>query len=133
MPPTDVTKINQDNVSFLRLWTRVQNYYRRNSARLVFRRPFIVRTSQPLISFTFDDFPRTALLTGGAILQRFGVAGTYYVSLGLLGMNSPSGTICVPEDLTALLQQGHELGCHTFSHSHSWNTDRADFESSIVK
>jgi peptidoglycan/xylan/chitin deacetylase (PgdA/CDA1 family) len=118
---------------FLRAWTRVRNYYKRNSARLVYKRPLVIGTSQPLISFTFDDFPRTALLTGGKILRRYGVAGTYYVSLRLLGMDSPSGPICVSEDLTALLQQEHELGCHTFSHCHSWNTKRAEFESSIVK
>ena len=114
-------------------WRRALNYYRRNSARLVFRRALDVHPARPLISFTFDDFPRTALLAGGEILRRHGVAGTYYVSLGLLGQPSPSGPLCTEQDLSDLLQQGHELGCHTFFHSHSWNTSRHDFHDSVVR
>jgi peptidoglycan/xylan/chitin deacetylase (PgdA/CDA1 family) len=92
-----------------------------------------VRTQVPLISFTFDDFPRTALATGGAILNRYGMSGTYYLSMGLLGQDSPSGRICVQDDLIALLEQNHELGCHTFSHCHSWDTHSAAFERSILQ
>ena len=114
-------------------WKRAGNYYKRNSAKLVFRRPLDVRTPDPIISFTFDDFPRTALLTAGRILQEYGAAGTYYVALGLLGGDSPSGPICVKDDLIDLLQQGHELGCHTFAHCHSWNTPSDKFEASVLK
>jgi peptidoglycan/xylan/chitin deacetylase (PgdA/CDA1 family) len=32
----------------------------------------------PVISFTFDDFPRSALVKAGAILRERGLAGTYY-------------------------------------------------------
>jgi peptidoglycan/xylan/chitin deacetylase (PgdA/CDA1 family) len=84
-----------------------------------------------LISFTFDDFPRTALWEGGRILRKYGLAGTYYVSFGLLGVDSPSGPICTPEDLAVLLDQKHELACHTFGHCHSWDTKTADFEASL--
>jgi len=93
----------------------------------------VIRTQLPLISFTFDDFPRSALLAGGAILNRYGLAGTYYVSLGILGKDSPSERMCVLDDLTALLEQGHELGCHTFSHCHSWDTGKVAFEDSIIQ
>ncbi|HTY84388.1 MAG TPA: glycosyltransferase [Silvibacterium sp.] len=86
-----------------------------------------------MISFTFDDFPRSALLNGGAILHRLGVAGTYYASLGLMGKDTPTGRIFEAADLTFLLEQGHELGCHTFSHCDSWNTKTAVFEESIVE
>ena len=115
------------------IWPRVQGNYQRRAARLLFQKPFVINVPRPAISFTFDDFPRSALLAGGAILRRFDVAGTYYVSLGLLGQESPSGRIAIADDLTTLLAQGHELGCHTFSHCHSWNTATADFESSIVE
>jgi len=116
-----------------RLWTGTQNYYKRNAAHLLFKRPFVIRPERPLISFTFDDFPRTAFFAGGAILKSYGVSATYYVCLGLLGKDSPSGPICVPDDLSVLLEQEHELGCHTFSHCHSWETKRATFEASIVQ
>ena len=41
---------------------RLQGFYRRKAASLVFRKPFPVTPRKPLISFTFDDFPRSALL-----------------------------------------------------------------------
>src|SRR5213594_3979784 len=104
-------------------WSRMHGFYQRRSASLVFRRPFVISSQRPLISFTFDDFPRSSALTGGAILNRFGLAGTYYASLGLLGKEEPSGQMFVLDDLKMLFECGHELGCHTFSHCHSWSTE----------
>ena len=103
------------------------------AASYVFKRPFLIRAYRPLISFTFDDFPRSALLSGGAILNRFGLAGTYYASLGLAGREMPSGEMFQRGDLATLVEQGHELGCHTFSHCNSWDTDAKTFENSIIE
>src|SRR5215831_4131083 len=75
------------------------------------RRPFPVRTAVPIVSFTFDDFPRSALLRAAPILKRYGVRGTYYASLGLMGTQGPPGAMFQAEDLGELVQQGHELGC----------------------
>ena len=100
-------------------------------SRRLFRRSVTMRNPAPLVSFTFDDFPRSALRVGGAILKRFGLAGTYYTSFGLMGQQAPTGEIFVAEDLPELLAQGHELGCHTFHHCHSWETKPRVFEASI--
>src|SRR2546425_11069576 len=115
------------------LWARVQGRYIRTAARFFFKRPLVINTPTPFISFTFDDFPRSALLTGGAILKRFGLTGTYYASFGLMGKQAPTGPMFLPEDLKALLEQGHELGCHTFDHCHSWETKTGVFEDSIIR
>jgi glycosyltransferase involved in cell wall biosynthesis/peptidoglycan/xylan/chitin deacetylase (PgdA/CDA1 family) len=115
------------------LWLRSQQYYRRRAASLLFRRPLLVRPERPLISFSFDDFPQSALLIGGAILNRFGLVGTYYASLGLLGRETPTGRMFDARDLTMLLERGHELGCHTFSHCDSWDTGTVAFEKSIIE
>jgi peptidoglycan/xylan/chitin deacetylase (PgdA/CDA1 family) len=112
---------------------RFQSYYRRNIAHLLFKRPMMIHSPSPLISFTFDDFPRTAFSVGGAILHRHGLGGTYYASLGIMGTVGPSGPLFVLDDVTALLEQGHELGCHTFSHCHAWDTKPATFEASIIE
>ena len=106
--------------------------WQRASASLLFRRPLAIESQTPLISFTFDDFPRSALLTGGAILNGFGLAGTYYTSFGLMGTQAPTGMIFERDDLKTLVGQGHELGCHTFAHCHSWDTEPAAFEESIA-
>jgi peptidoglycan/xylan/chitin deacetylase (PgdA/CDA1 family) len=50
-----------------------------------------------------------------------------------MGTNGPTGSIFLPEDLAVLKEQGHELGCHTYEHCHSWDTSAAAFENSIVK
>jgi peptidoglycan/xylan/chitin deacetylase (PgdA/CDA1 family) len=112
-------------------WTRLNGFYQRKSSSLLFRRVVKVNPERPLISFTFDDFPRSALLEGGKILNSFGLAGTYYASFGLMGQVAPTGEIFVEDDLKLLTEQGHELGCHTFSHSHSWDTGTAAFERSV--
>jgi len=91
-----------------------------------------MRNSTPLVSFTFDDFPKSALWTGGAILQHHGLAGTYYASMGLMAKESPTGEMFSSEDLEPLLDAGHELGCHTFGHCHAWNTAPREFEESML-
>jgi len=114
-------------------WSRLHGFYQRKVARLVFKKPLAIGLNGPLISFTFDDFPRSALLAGGAILNQFGLAGTYYAALGLAGKETPTGPAFIPDDLRTALERGHELGCHTFSHCHSWQTDPRTFEKSIIE
>lgn len=117
---------------FVDPWARLTGYYQRKVASLTHRRPFTVQPQRPLISFTFDDFPRSAIRTGGAILNRFGVAGTYYAALALVDKSTPSGQIFSVDDLPTLFEQGHELGCHTFAHCDSWKTPTEVFEKSLV-
>ena len=70
----------------------------------------------PIISFTFDDFPRSALLTGGELLESKGICATYYASLELVGQETSVGRIFGYEDLRSVIANGHELACHTYSH-----------------
>lgn len=112
---------------------RAVGKYQRASARYFSRRPFVINPALPIVSFTFDDFPRSALLTGGAILKAVGATGTYYASLGLMGKQAPTGAIFLAEDLRILVQEGHELGCHTFNHCHAWDTRPRAFEDAVIK
>src|SRR6058998_881395 len=98
------------------------------ATRVLFRRRLALRTALPLISFTFDDFPRSAFLEAGSILGRYGVMGTYYVSLSLVGKQSHLGPMFQREDLKEVLHLRHELGCHTFGHCHSWTTRPDEYE-----
>jgi len=112
---------------------KAQGRFAIEATRAVFRRRLAVRTALPLISFTFDDFPRSAFLEAGSILRRYGALGTYYVSLGLMGNQSPLGPMYQAEDLKELAHLGHELGCHTFGHCHSWNTPPEVYERAILE
>jgi peptidoglycan/xylan/chitin deacetylase (PgdA/CDA1 family) len=113
------------------LWTKLPVSGQRRLARWLGRRPGRVKSTAPIISFTFDDFPRSALYQGGAILRKYNFTGTYYASFGLMGQTIPTGEIFSTGDLGEFVRQGHELGCHTFDHCDSWATPAAEFEASI--
>lgn len=97
------------------LRTSVQAFRRSLLCRL-HTRPVSLRQSGPLVSFAFDDFPRTAYTVGGEILKKFGLRGTYYVAMGLMGTSRESGEHFGAADLRSAAADGHELASHTFSH-----------------
>lgn len=70
----------------------------------------------PIVSFTFDDFPRSALKVAGTMLLEEDLRGTFYASMGLMGQQSSLGEMYDTGDLHTLVEEGHELGCHTFGH-----------------
>jgi peptidoglycan/xylan/chitin deacetylase (PgdA/CDA1 family) len=82
----------------------------------VYPRRASLGTRGPIVSFTFDDFPRTALTVGGHILKRYGCRGTYYAAIGLMNNSNHLGDQFRRDDLETLLRDGHELASHTFSH-----------------
>jgi len=128
-----ILEYDRCHCKLLNMLDRLQRAYRHRVAGLLFRKRVATRPERPLISFTFDDFPRSALLAGGAILQRFETAGTYYASFGLLGKKSSTGEMFTADDLELLVDQGHELGCHTFGHCDSWETEPGEFENAIAE
>jgi len=111
---------------------RLRNKWRRYTVSRYARRDFTLTNDVPYVSFTFDDFPRTAFVTGGRILADHGACGTYFVSGKLLGGPSPSGPIATRNDIGALIDSGHELGCHTFEHLDGTRATVAAFERSIL-
>lgn len=97
------------------------------------RREFRLPNVGPLVSFSFDDFPRSALHIGGAILKSYGLRGTYYAAMGLMGTANHIGPQFGAEDLAALLKDGHELGSHTFSHRSCRALPLREFEAEVIK
>lgn len=124
--------MKQASMSFSNVINRIQSRYRRDVSRRCGRRMVELRPKSPIVSFTFDDFPRSALHEGGAILRRFGFLGTYYVSLGLMDRDLPAGRAFSADDLHQTIADGHELGCHTFAHCNAWETKPEVFEQSIL-
>ena len=96
----------------LSLWRRANNVATRNLPVKLVRS----RLDRPLASITFDDFPRSAWLEGGPILERHAARATYYATGRLCGQREDGLDYYRPEDLAAILGAGHEIGCHTFSH-----------------
>jgi peptidoglycan/xylan/chitin deacetylase (PgdA/CDA1 family) len=87
----------------------------------------------PVVSIGFDDFPRTAYLAGGAILKNLGVRGTYYAAPGLMGASNELGEQFCPEDIHSLLQDGHELACHTFGHISSRGVSCSQYRDDVER
>ena len=79
-------------------------------------RPALLRPARPLISFTFDDFPKSAARTGAALLDRVGGRGTFYASTAYAGQTTHTGEMFGADDVRRLLGEGHEIGCHTYAH-----------------
>ena len=92
-----------------------------------------MQNQTPVVSFCFDDFPRTAYRTGGAILKQFGARGTYYAAPGLMNTSNDLGEQFTADDLEMLLRDGHEVGCHTYSHISCRNVSFKAFEADVVK
>jgi len=88
---------------------------------------------EPVVSFTFDDFPRSALEIGGMILRSYGACGTFYAAMGLMGQMSDKGELFCAEDLKQLLTEGHELGSHSFSHLSCRRTPQDFFLTDVEK
>jgi peptidoglycan/xylan/chitin deacetylase (PgdA/CDA1 family) len=65
-----------------------------------------------VVSFSFDDFPSSAIANGARLLDERGRLGTFYAALGLAEKNDiPSRS-----EMISVGQRGHEIGCHTFGH-----------------
>jgi len=92
-----------------------------------------LRLSQAIVSFTFDDFPRSALTTAGTILKNHQAHGTYYTALGLMGISNHEGEHFHMQDLNDLLRDGHELGSHTYSHISALKTPIEQFRGDAVR
>lgn len=73
--------------------------------------------SPPMVTFTFDDVPASACECGARILKRHGARGTFYVAGSGCGTASPGFPKRASiEQLRTVWRNGHEIGCHTYSH-----------------
>ncbi|WP_375454042.1 polysaccharide deacetylase family protein [uncultured Methylobacterium sp.] len=71
---------------------------------------------RPTVSFTFDDFPASAVEAAVPILRDAGMAATWYAASGLFGQPSPVGTVASTDQIVRLHADGHEIGDHTRRH-----------------
>ena len=95
--------------------------------------PFRLRNETPMVSFTFDDIPKSAATTGAKILEAHGARGTFYVSGGLVGTTEPDWATVDAKDIIALHRNGHEIGCHTFSHKRACDLDAESLAAEIER
>jgi peptidoglycan/xylan/chitin deacetylase (PgdA/CDA1 family) len=98
------------------LLQRVRRRVSRALADRLITRPARQGLRGRFLSVCFDDFPVTAATTGADVLEEFGARGTYYFAAGLAGTTGSVGPIADADAARALVDRGHELGCHTHGH-----------------
>jgi peptidoglycan/xylan/chitin deacetylase (PgdA/CDA1 family) len=93
--------------------------------------PFRLRNKAPMVSFTFDDTPKSAATVGGEILDRYDARATFYVAGGLVDQWSGHWAGISADEIVQLHRKGHEIACHTFSHARTPDLDAAALAAEI--
>ncbi len=104
---------------------------RRRLVRLVARRPARRGPKRPMVSFSFDDAPATAVVEGRAALEARGLRGTYFIAAGLAGTTGPMGPNGGRQAVMQAAEAGHEIACHTFSHLDCGQADQRTIEADV--
>lgn len=122
-PPVDL--VDQPITLRMRAFHRVR--------ALVNRRPFRLRNAAPLVSFTFDDVPESAVSNGARLLEQAGCRGTFFVATSQLSRTTANWRVAGREDVACLAAGGHEIGLHTHDHRPLAHTSRRAFASDMVR
>lgn len=71
---------------------------------------------RPIISFSFDDCPKSVVENGLSKLDAHNWKSTIYISSGLLGTINHHGEQMSKTDVITAHTSGHEIGGHSYSH-----------------
>jgi peptidoglycan/xylan/chitin deacetylase (PgdA/CDA1 family) len=115
------------------MWSEAQARVSHRLATHLRVEPFRLRNATPMVSFTFDDLPKSAATTGARILDAHGVRGTFYISGDLVGTNSAQWDFVDTGDILAMHANGHEIGCHTFTHKRACDLDAAALSAEVER
>jgi peptidoglycan/xylan/chitin deacetylase (PgdA/CDA1 family) len=103
--------------------------------RCVFHRKVapIAAPERSIITFGFDDFPKSAADTGADILDAIDAKAIFYACSGLAGRENLTGKLYVDTDMLALDRAGHEIGAHTHTHLDCAGTPTANAVRNITE
>src|SRR3984957_18148624 len=104
-------------------WSALRTRVSNRLARHFGATPFRLSGTGPMVSFTFDDIPKSAAAVGAPMLEEYGARGTFYVSGGLTDQWSGHWIGASADDIVGLHRNGHEVACHTFSHLRTSDLD----------
>ena len=110
---------------------RISAKIERRLARYYDRRLINVKLKQPLVSFSFDDCPQSALINGARPLEAQQWRATFYIAMGLCGIENHLGKHMGEADIQSAHHHGHEIADHSFSHIDGQKSDIADFLANI--
>ena len=114
-------------------WPEIRARASNRLARHLRIAPFKLPNEGPMVSFTFDDVPQSATTVGAAILEEYNARGTFYIAGGLVGKWSGIWSGPSADDIVGLHRRGHEVACHTFSHTRACDLNAAGMAAEIEK
>src|ERR1700688_5043769 len=106
-------------------WSALRARVSNRLARHFRSSPFQLQGTGPMVSFTFDDVPKSAATAGAPILEEYGARGTFYISGALVDGWQRIVTGVSAGKIVVLHGKGHEFACHTFSHARATDLDAA--------
>lgn len=95
--------------------------------------PFRLQNNNPMVSFTFDDPPKSAATVGVPLLNEYNAKGTFYVAGSLVDEWSGHWIGISADEIVELHRAGHEIACHTFSHTRTPDLSAAALAAEIEK
>ena len=88
----------------------------RRAARYLARRVVTPQLTRGVVSFTFDDCPRSVLRNALPLLEREGWRATIYACVGLCDTVNHLGVHLSETELQEIHARGHEIADHSYSH-----------------
>lgn len=108
-----------------RLGKRTSAYTARRMAKLI--------APRGVVSFSFDDAPKSSCTVGRDVLESHGCRGTWYVAGGLTDQFE-QGRVCHSlDDLRRLQSHGHHIACHTYQHTPATSISLSGFKQQLTR
>ncbi|WP_427450035.1 polysaccharide deacetylase family protein [Litorimonas sp. WD9-15] len=92
-----------------------------------------VPTEGPIVSFSFDDCPCSAIDTALPMLEAEDWKATIYVAVGLCDTVNHLGPHISRDDIVDLHKRGHEIGDHTYSHINAKGLDATKYMADVER
>lgn len=106
---------------------------KRRLARKQARRLMPVELDVPIVSFSFDDCPKSVMPHALRPMEAEGWQATVYIAAGLCGTTNHLGLHMSEDDVKAVHASGHEIGDHTYSHCDGFTLPLQDVLTDITK
>jgi len=105
---------------------------KRYASRHMYRDP-LPNPARSIVTFGFDDCPRSVLETALPILEAEGWRATIYVAVGLCDTTNHLGLHLSENDIIEISDRGHEIAGHTYSHCSASVKSTPDFLADIER
>ena len=102
-------------------------------AAQLYRNDLPLRREAGVVSFCFDDAPKSSCVAGRKALEAVGCRGTWYIAGGLTDKLEQGRQCHSASDVQELARTGHHIGCHSFSHRPCVSLSSTEMEANLKR